>query len=186
MLPARGRAGPDLGSRFGAARRCRTWRRIPLSGECSYNRINGVYAAENTWLLRFDYSELPVDDDLAMLRVVVTNTGDRAGREVIQAYASLPGSEVSRPVRWLIGFASATLAPGERWVVEIPFRRTDLAYRNGRWVVEGGDYRVSVGASSRDLRLEASVHVTGDAVTAPFTGESTLGELLAAINSQRS
>jgi beta-glucosidase len=128
---------------------------------------------------RFDYSDLQVDDQLAAVRVVVTNTGQRAGRDVVQAYAALPGSDVSRPPRWLIGFAAVTLAPGERQVVEIQVRRTDLAYWDGRWVVEGGSYVVSVGASSRDLRLEATVRVDGDATTAPFTGESTLGELLA-------
>ncbi|ART70995.1 glycosyl hydrolase [Mycobacterium dioxanotrophicus] len=128
---------------------------------------------------RFDYSELQVDDDLAGLRVSVANIGDRVGREVVQAYAALPASDVSRPPRWLIGFAAVTLAPGDRRVVEIPVRRIDLAYWKDRWVVEGGDYRVSVGSSSRDLRLEATVHVEGDAVTRPFTGESTLGELLA-------
>lgn len=128
---------------------------------------------------RFDYSELQVDDGLAKVRVRVTNIGDRVGREVVQAYAALPTSDVGRPPRWLIGFAAVTLAPGERQVVEIPIRRSDLAYWDGRWVVEGGDYRVSVGASSRDLRVEATVRVEGDAVTTPFTAESTLGELLA-------
>ncbi|ORA37763.1 beta-glucosidase [Mycobacterium aquaticum] len=128
---------------------------------------------------RFEYSQLQVDDDLTGLRVSVTNTGERVGREVVQAYAALPASEVSRPPRWLIGFAGVTLAPGECQVVEIPVRRADLAYWNGRWVVQGGDYRVSVGASIRDLRAEATVHVEGDAATTPFTRESTLGELLA-------
>ncbi|GAS87921.1 glycoside hydrolase family 3 protein [Mycolicibacterium brisbanense] len=127
----------------------------------------------------FEYSQLQVDDGLAKVRVSVTNTGERAGREVVQAYAALPASEVSRPPRWLIGFAGVTLAPGECQVVEIRVRRTDLAYWNDGWLVEGGDYRVSVGASSRNLRVEATVHVEGDAVTTPFTGESTLGELLA-------
>ncbi|WP_458315577.1 glycoside hydrolase family 3 C-terminal domain-containing protein [Mycolicibacterium brisbanense] len=127
----------------------------------------------------FEYSQLQVDDGLAKVRVSVTNTGERAGREVVQAYAALPASEVSRPPRWLIGFAGVTLAPGECQVVEIPVRRTDLAYWNDGWLVEGGDYRVSVGASSRDLRVEATVYIEGDAVTTPFTGESTLGELLA-------
>jgi beta-glucosidase len=128
---------------------------------------------------QFDYSNLQVADDLAKLRVAVTNTGELTGREVVQAYAALPGSEVSRPPRWLIGFAAVTLAPGERQVVEIPVRRTDLAYWDGRWVVEGGSYVVSVGASSRDLRQEATVRVDGDTTTAPFTRESTLGEILA-------
>ncbi|WP_029111243.1 glycoside hydrolase family 3 C-terminal domain-containing protein [Mycobacterium sp. URHD0025] len=133
---------------------------------------------------RFDYSGLEVADtgDGLSVRLAVTNIGTRTGREVVQVYAGLPGSAVGRPVRWLAGFTSVTLAPGERRAVEIPVGRTDLAYWSidaERWVVESGEYLVSVGASSRDLRLSASVTVEGDEPMRPFTRESTLGELLA-------
>ena len=46
-------------------------------------------------------------------RVRVTNTGGRRGREVVQLYASRPGGEVERPVRWLAGFAPVEAEPGE-------------------------------------------------------------------------
>lgn len=133
---------------------------------------------------RFDYSGLEVTatgEGLAV-RLTVTNTGTRSGREVVQVYAGHPGSAVGRPVRWLAGFGSVTLDPGERSKVEIPVSRADLAYWSpdaGRWVLESGEYLVSVGASSRDLRLSASVTVEGDEPMRPFTRESTLGELLA-------
>lgn len=130
---------------------------------------------------RFDYSDLEVSDDLTVL-ARVTNTGPREGREVVQVYASLPGSRVSRPRRWLIGFTGVTLSPGEDRCVEIPISRTALTYWDthvGRWVLEGGDYTVSVGASSRDLRLHATTTLPGDEIRAPFTRESTLGEILA-------
>lgn len=133
---------------------------------------------------RFDYSDLELvgePEDLAA-RLVVTNTGTRAGREVVQAYTALPGSRVSRPPRWLVGFAGVTLQPGERQTVEIPIRREDLAYwevRRQRWIVESGEYTVSVGASSRDLRVDATVTVAGDNTKLPFTVESTLGEVMA-------
>lgn len=132
----------------------------------------------------FDYSDLTVDQDDTGLSVHVTvvNTGDRTGREVVQIYAGLPDSRVSRPPRWLAGFGSVTLAPGDRQTVEIRVARDELAYWNvgtGRWTVESGDYQVWAGASSRDLRLQTEVAVDGDAVTVPFTAESTLGELLA-------
>jgi beta-glucosidase len=133
---------------------------------------------------RFGYSDLELTTTGAgvAVRVTVTNTGDRPGREVVQAYAGLPGSRVGRPARWLAGFASATVEPGHRQTVEIPIDRTDLAYWStdaGRWVVEAGEYAVSVGASSRDIRLTATVTLDGDEPTRPFTRESTLGELLA-------
>ncbi|BBX26332.1 glycoside hydrolase family 3 C-terminal domain-containing protein [Mycolicibacterium alvei] len=133
---------------------------------------------------RFDYSDLDLTSTGAgvAVRVTVTNTGDRPGREVVQVYAGLPDSHVGRPMQWLAGFASVTIEPGHRQIIEIPIERTDLAYWSvdaGRWVVEAGEYAVSVGASSRDIRLTATVALDGDEPTRPFTRESTLGELLA-------
>lgn len=133
---------------------------------------------------QFEYSDLAVNavDAGLSVQLTVTNTGARPGREVVQVYAGMPGSRVGRPLRWLAGFASVTLEPGHRQAVEILIDRTDLAYWNidaDRWVVEPGEYEVSVGASSRDIRLTATVTLTGDEPTRPFTLDSTLGELLA-------
>ncbi len=114
--------------------------------------------------------------------VAVTNTGQRDGREIVQVYTSLPGSAVQRPIRELKGFASVALAAGESREVIIPVRRADLAYWDIRvdgWVVEGGEYSVEVGASSRDIRGSATAAVTADPVTIPLTRESSLGEVLA-------
>jgi len=114
--------------------------------------------------------------------LTVTNTGGRAGREVVQVYTSLPGSGVQRAPRELKAFASVELAPGESREVTATVRRADLAYwhvRAERWVVEGGDYVVEVGASSRDVRTTATVSVDGDEVVLPLTRESSLGEVLA-------
>ncbi|MGO4300178.1 glycoside hydrolase family 3 C-terminal domain-containing protein [Leifsonia sp. RAF41] len=116
------------------------------------------------------------------VRVTVTNTGDRDGHEIVQVYTSLPGSTVQRAPRELKGFASVALAAGESREVTILVRRADLAYwdvRAQRWVVEGGDYMVEVGASSRDLRTTATVAVTGDEVRLPLTRESSLAEVMA-------
>jgi beta-glucosidase len=98
------------------------------------------------------------------VRVPVTNSGDRDGREVVQVYASLPGSAVRRAPRELKGFANVAIPAGATAEVVIGIPRAELAYwdrRFGRWVVEGGDYVLDVGASSRDLRT---------------TADSTLGE----------
>lgn len=133
---------------------------------------------------RFDHTDLSVavQDGALTVRVSVINTGERTGREVVQVYAGLPGSRVSRPPRWLIGFAGVTLDSGEQAVVEIRFPCDELGYwdvRAGRRLVEAGEYEVSVGASSRDLRLHTVVPIAGDPAPAlPFTVDSTLGELL--------
>ena len=116
------------------------------------------------------------------VRVPVTNTGDRDGREVVQVYVSLPGSKVTRARRDLKAFASVPLRAGETREVTLTVDREDLAYwdiRCGRWVVEGGEYRCAVGASSRDLRTTAAVAVAGDDAGVPLTADSTLGEWLA-------
>jgi beta-glucosidase len=116
------------------------------------------------------------------VRVPVTNTGGRDGREVVQVYVSLPGSTVQRASRELKAFASVPVKAGETEHVVLTIDRDDLAYwdtRLGRWVVEGGEYQCAVGASSRDLRTTAAVKVEGDDIRVPLTAESTLGEWLA-------
>ncbi len=131
----------------------------------------------------FAYSDLSVESDASGLdvRVTVTNTGVRDGREVVQVYTGLGGSAVQRAPRELKGFASLELAAGESREVSITLRREDLAYwdiRVDRWVVEGGAYAVEVGASSRDIRVAATVAVDGDAVQLPLTMESSIGDLV--------
>jgi beta-glucosidase len=121
-------------------------------------------------------------DEGIEVRIGVANTGGRDGREVVQVYVSLPGSAVPRPKRELKAFASVEIKAGQTEQVTLTIARDDLAYwdtRLGRWVVEGGEYRCAVGASSRDLRAVAVVEVRGDDTRAPLTPDSTLGEWLA-------
>ncbi|SFR68485.1 beta-glucosidase [Agromyces sp. CF514] len=116
------------------------------------------------------------------VRVTVTNTGDRDGAEIVQVYTSVPDSTVVRAPRELKGFAKVSLAAGESREVEVLVRRKDLAHWDTRvdeWVVEGGAYEVSVGSSSRDIRATATVGVEGDAVSAPLSLNSSIGELIA-------
>ncbi|MEF3402791.1 glycoside hydrolase family 3 C-terminal domain-containing protein [Agromyces sp. CCNWLW203] len=137
----------------------------------------------------FGYSDLSVtaaesaaDASGLTVRVTVTNTGDRAGREVVQVYTGLAASGVQRAPRELKAFANVALEAGESRVVEIPIRSEDLAYwdiRVDRWVVEPGAYRVEVGASSRDIRLSAVVEVEGEQVRLPLSLESSIAELAA-------
>ncbi|MGW9630080.1 glycoside hydrolase family 3 C-terminal domain-containing protein [Agromyces sp. NPDC055520] len=137
----------------------------------------------------FEYSDLsvtangPASDAAGLtVRVTVTNTGDRAGREVVQVYTGLAVSGVQRAPREIKGFASVELAAGESREVSIAVRRDDLAYwdiRVDRWVVEPGAYSVEVGASSRDIRLSAVVDVEGEAVRLPLSLESSIAELAA-------
>jgi beta-glucosidase len=116
------------------------------------------------------------------VRVPVTNTGARDGREVVQAYVSLPGSAVRRAPRELKAFASVAIAAGSTAEVVLRIDRDDLAYwdvRLSRWVVEPGEYRVEVGASSRDIRTTATLPLAGDDARVPLSADSTIAEWLA-------
>ncbi|SED35929.1 beta-glucosidase [Rhodococcus pyridinivorans] len=129
----------------------------------------------------FEYSDAAVESDGDLtVHVTVTNTGGRAGAEVVQVYAGAPGSSVARAPRELKGFTKVRLDSGESQRVAVSIRRDDLAYWDTRvdsWVVEGGTYSIDIGASSRDIRQTFTVDMTGDAVRIPLTMESSLGEL---------
>ncbi len=96
---------------------------------------------------------------------VVTNTGSVGGDEIAQVYLSKPESAVIRPALELKGFARIHLEPGESKKVTVPFGERTFAFfhaASGSWKTEGGKYIVKVGASSEDVRLEATVEVTGE------------------------
>ncbi|MFW5776582.1 MAG: beta-glucosidase family protein [Spirochaetota bacterium] len=90
--------------------------------------------------------------------LTVSNTGDRAGAEVVQLYVGMPGSLVDRPTKLLKGFARVELEPGETQTVRIEVPRDELRYyseESAQWVFEPGTYRVYVGTSSADADLKA-------------------------------
>jgi beta-glucosidase len=131
----------------------------------------------------FDYSDLRLTIEESGIRasVAVTNTGPVAGREVVQFYTSLRASAVQRPPRELKGFGTIDLEPGATGRVETLIRFTDLAYWETRvdaWKIEGGDYTVEAGASSRDIRISGPVTVAGTGPKVPFSRDSTLGEVM--------
>lgn len=93
----------------------------------------------------------------AEIRLRVTNTGDRAGKHVVQVYAEKPDSAVDRPERWLVGFAVIRAAAGETVGTTIPVPRRALANWDDGWQFEPGDYVLRVGSSVTDLPLTLTV-----------------------------
>ena len=95
--------------------------------------------------------------------VDVTNTGARAGEEVVQLYVGFEGSPVERPKKLLRAFAKVALAPGQTKTVPLRVAARDLAWYDApqkTWRVEPMTYGVRVGPSSRDAGLlTASVTV---------------------------
>jgi beta-glucosidase len=99
--------------------------------------------------------------------VDVTNSGPRAGDEVVQLYARHVGSGVARRIRELKGYRRITLAPGETRTVRFPLAAASLAYWDDRahaWTVETGPVELQLGASSSDIRLRKTIGLRGGRV----------------------
>ncbi|MDR2101613.1 MAG: glycoside hydrolase family 3 C-terminal domain-containing protein [Treponema sp.] len=95
----------------------------------------------------------------------VRNIGACPGAEIVQLYAGLKESRIFRAVKELKGFEKVFLQPGEAKRVGFTLDARSFAYYNtpaGAWAVEGGDYLIQIGASSRDIRLERVLPVEGD------------------------
>ncbi|MGW1865268.1 glycoside hydrolase family 3 protein [Streptomyces mauvecolor] len=98
----------------------------------------------------------------AHAKVRVRNTGARAGRETIQVYLAPVADAVSRPRRWLAGFASVSAAPGDSVEVEIPLRGRAFEIWDelaGAWSFVPGQYEVRACHSLDDVRLSATLEV---------------------------
>jgi len=118
---------------------------------------------------RFDYTKLRTDaakvraDGRLRVQVDVSNTGKRAGDEVVQLYVRPLQAGPGDPQQELRGFQRIHLAPGERRTVafelqpELALRRYDEA--RGAYTVPPGRYEVRVGGSSADARARATFEV---------------------------
>lgn len=113
----------------------------------------------------FAYSNLTVED--RTVQVTVTNTGDRAGAEVVQLYIAPPQTGLYRPLRELKGFARVELAPGESRTVTFTLDDRSFAVWADGWKIPAGTYTVQVGASSEDIRLSAELPVAGEQLLVP-------------------
>ncbi|CAN5570869.1 glycoside hydrolase family 3 C-terminal domain-containing protein [soil metagenome] len=102
-------------------------------------------------------------DAALTVSIDVTNTGDRAGAEVVQCYVHDVDSTLRRPDQELRGFAKVQLEAGQTATVQIPLTFRSFAAWNpetSEWTVEPGEFEIRVGASSRDRRDTVSVKVT--------------------------
>jgi beta-glucosidase len=93
-------------------------------------------------------------DGSTRVLVDVTNTGTRAGDEVVQLYIRDLVSSITRPVKELKGFQRVTLEPGEGRTVALDITPDRLAFWNidKQFVVEPGEFAIMVGPSSVDLQ----------------------------------
>ncbi len=101
-------------------------------------------------------------DGILNVSADVTNTGSRAGDEVVQLYVHYLKSSVSRPAEQLAGFQRVSLSPGETRTVTIPLKLDNLAYWNeklNRFVLEKEPVELRLGDSSADILLTKTVEI---------------------------
>ncbi|OII21779.1 glycosyl hydrolase [Curtobacterium sp. MCBA15_016] len=141
----------------------------PVDGKVSYDE--GVHIGYRAWLRAgtepaypfghgLGYTTWTIDGvtatptvregDAVIVTATVANTGDRAGKHVVQVYASRESSAVDRPVRWLVGFAPVRLDAGESTEVSIEVPARAFAHWDGAWAHESGTFTLHVGASVSD------------------------------------
>lgn len=119
--------------------------------------------------------------------VNVTNSGTRAGQEVVQLYIRDKAASVQRPEKELKAFTKVRLEPGESQTITFTIAQDALAYYDilkHTWVAEAGEFEVLVGSSSRDIHatgtfvLTASSDIGGHARNMQFSLESSIAQLL--------
>lgn len=119
----------------------------------------------------FEYSDIKLKKknlakgEGAKVTFTIKNTGDVAGSEIAQVYVAKPESKIFRAPKELKGFVKIHLDPGEEKKVTVELDDRAFAFWNTAtedWCVESGEYKILVGASSRDIRLEAAAKMKSE------------------------
>lgn len=132
----------------------------------------------------FAFKDLKVEksEGKVMARVTVTNTGDRAGKEVVQLYVSDKTGTVVRPVRELKGFTKVSLEPGESREVSFELNRRSFAYfdeKKGDWKVPTGNYEIQICENAMQPVLTAPLTISdGDAFVEEIDRNTPIGILM--------
>jgi beta-glucosidase len=118
----------------------------------------------------FEYSNLKLSSDKFRDTITVTvnvkNSGGVAGKEVVQLYISAPANKLDKPVIELKGFdKTKLLLPGESQTLSFNIQARQLSSFDAAsscWIAEAGKYTVKIGASSKDIRLNASFELNSE------------------------
>jgi beta-glucosidase len=129
----------------------------------------------------FEYGELKLGaasfDGSMTVEVEITNSGNMAGKEVVQLYQSAPSNSMNKPVKELKAFTKTRLLqPGESEAVRFMLDQRSLCSfdrESSSWKAEQGTYEVLVGASSANILQQASFQLK-----APIQGEKVTRSLL--------
>ena len=106
----------------------------------------------------FAYDDLTVEEDGNALNITVRlkNTGDRTGIEVAQLYMQDVAASLVRPVKELKDYQRVALEPGEEKILSFWLAKKDMGFydNSGKYLLEDGLFRISVGGSSRDCLMQ--------------------------------
>ncbi|WP_404332242.1 beta-glucosidase [Mesobacillus maritimus] len=117
----------------------------------------------------FEYSNLQVSKDGVTFNL--TNSGSMAGSEVAQLYVGCQSEDIFRPKKELKGFTKVFLQPGETKTVTIPFDDKTFRYFNVKtndWEIEEANYKIWVGSSVEDIRVEETIFIEGTKAPLPY------------------
>jgi beta-glucosidase len=141
----------------------------------------------------FKYSKLRVSnksitpDQSLTVKVDVTNTGPRAGKEIVQLYVRDVQSTFARPEKELKAFEKVEIKSGQTKTVTFTLNREAFWYFNpikNAWATEAGEFELLVGASSRDIRLTGNISLEAEKRAARLHAGLTIGALLNDPNSR--
>ena len=134
--------------------------KVPVSYEFGYGLSYSAFSYSNLKLSSTAFNnEITVSID-------VKNTGKVPGREVAEVYLSAPSKKLDKPAKELKAFGKTRLLkPGESQTLSFIINSRDLASfdtASSSWIADAGNYKVSVGSSSRDIRQTGSFSLAGD------------------------
>ncbi|MDO5294414.1 MAG: glycoside hydrolase family 3 C-terminal domain-containing protein [bacterium] len=135
----------------------------------------------------FEYSNLKtdkesmLDTDKLTVSMDVTNTGNMAGKEVVQLYVGKKESKVIRPAKELRKFTKINLEPGETKTVTFQLEKRAFAYYDVKikdWYVESGEYDIMIGKNVTDIVLNKTVTVSSTSkLPMTITTDTTFGDV---------
>jgi beta-glucosidase len=116
----------------------------------------------------FEYSNLMTNAEEysagedVLVKVDITNTGDIAGKEVVQLYVKDLEASVERPLKELKDFRKVHLQSGEKKTVHFTLRKRDFAFWDeviSDWKIEPGDFEILIGSSSADIHESVAISI---------------------------
>ena len=129
----------------------------------------------------FEWSDFGITRDGRVATVTVTNTGDRAGADVVQLYVGGSRKAVRSPLRELRAFRKVWLEPGESTTVTLGLTWRSFAYwdvATSRWQVTAGQYDIEFGRSSHDIAGSVKVTMQGTGEPKPLDFDSPVSDWL--------